>query len=313
MPSSSRLQREAHGKRRQTDQRTTLNVKSDNQLRLGGVYFGEKTPRALVDFYLKNGFSAAFDPNVEDEGLMAEILAAFKQADIVIAETPAFGINIADPNDELREANLDRICRRLERAEKVGARCCVGHGGTPNTPQMWQHNPDNFSQANIDRCVDGIQRILDAVRPQHTKFVIETESRILPDSPEIYLAMIEAVDRPGFAVHLDPVNIISSPRRFYFSGDFIRDCFDKLGPYITSCHAKDSQMVPGKQTHFEEVPPGDGDMDYATYLTELVGLGRDVPLLFEHFAEEDQNRAREYVYAQAAALGIPVRNSEHKR
>ena len=119
---------------------------------------------------------------------MAEILAAFKEADIVIAETPAFGINIADPNDELREANLDRICRRLERAERVGARCCVGHGGTPNTPKMWQHNPGNFSQANIDRCVDGIQRILDAVQPQHTKFVLETESRILPDSPEVYLA-----------------------------------------------------------------------------------------------------------------------------
>jgi sugar phosphate isomerase/epimerase len=72
-------------------------------------------------------------------------------------------------------------------------------------------------------------------------------------------------------------------------------------------------MVPGKQVHFEEVPPGDGDMDYATYLTELVGLGRDVPLLFEHFPEGDQNRAREYVYAQAAALGIAVRNSEYKQ
>ncbi len=197
--------------------------KPNHKLRLGGVCFADKTPQALVDFHLRNGFSAAFDPNVEDEGLMAEILAAFREADIVIAETPAFGINIADPNDELREANLDRICRRLERAERVGARCCVAHGGTPNTPRMWQHNPANFGQANIDRCVEGIQRILDAVQPQNTKFVLETESRILPDSPDIYLEMIQAVDRPGFAVHLDPVNITSSPRRFYCSGDFIRD------------------------------------------------------------------------------------------
>jgi sugar phosphate isomerase/epimerase len=287
-------------------------VEPDNQLRLGGVYFGEKTPEALVDFHLKNGFSAAFDPNVEDEGLMAEILAAFKEADIVIAETPAFGINIADPNDELREANLDRICRRLERAERIGSRCCVGHGGTPNTPRMWQHNPANFSQANIDRCVDGVQRILDAVQPQRTKFVLETESRLLPDNADVYLEMIEAVDRPSFGVHLDPVNITSSPRRFYFSGDFVRDCFQKLGPYVASCHAKDVKMLRGSQVHFEETFAGDGDLDYGAYLTELVGLGRGVPLLFEHFPERQQNWARDYVYEQAAALGIAVRNSEHR-
>ena len=286
---------------------------TDNQLRLGGVCFAEKTPRALVDFNLKNGFSAAFDPFVEDEGLMAEILAAFKEADIVIAETPAFGINIADPNDELREANLDRICRRLERAERVGARCCVAHGGTPNTPQMWQHNPGNFSQANVDRCVEGVQRILDAVQPQNTKLVLETESRILPDSPDLYLEMIQAVDRPGFAVHLDPVNITSSPRRFYYSGEFIRDCFQKLGPYVVSCHAKDIKMLRGAQVHFEETFCGDGGLDYGAYLTELAGLGRGVPLMFEHFPERQQNWARDYIYEQAAALGIPVRNSEYRQ
>ena len=287
-------------------------LQTDNLLRLGGVCFADKTPQALVDYYLQNGFSAAFDPNVEDKGLMAEILAAFQEADIVIAETTAFGINIADPNDELRERNLDRICRRLERAERIGARCCVAHGGTPNTPRMWQHNPANFSRANIDRCVEGVQRILDAVQPSTTKFVLETESRILPDSPDLYLEMIQAVDRPGFAVHLDPVNITSSPRRFYFSGDFIRDCFQKLGPYVASCHAKDIQMVGGKQVHFEETFAGDGDLDYATYLTELVGLGRDIPLLIEHSPEPEQNLARDYIYDCASALGISVRNSEYR-
>jgi sugar phosphate isomerase/epimerase len=241
---------------------------------------------------------------------MAEIRAAFKEADIVIAETAAFGINLADPNRELREQNIARICRRLERAEMVGALCCVAHGGTPNTPQMWMHNPANFAQATVDRTVDAIQRILDAVKPETTKLVLETESRILPDSPDLYLEIIQAVDRPGFAVHLDPVNITSSPRRFYFSGDFIRDCFHKLGPYVVSCHAKDIRMVNGAQVHFEETFAGDGGLDYRAYLSEIAKLDRDVPLMFEHFPERQQGWARDYIREQAAVLGMPIRHAQ---
>jgi sugar phosphate isomerase/epimerase len=286
--------------------------RTDDKLRLGGVCFAPKDPQSLVDYHLKNGFSAAFDPDVEDRVQMKEVVAAFREADIVIAETTAFGINMADPNDELREKNIARICRRLERAERVGALCCVAHGGTPNTPRMWQHNPGNFGQATIDRTVEAIQRILDAVQPESTTFVLETESRILPDSPDLYLEMIRAVDRPGFAVHLDPVNITSSPRRLYYSGDFVRDCFEKLGPYVVSCHAKDIKMVRGAQVHFEETFAGDGDLDYETYLSELVKLDRDVPLMIEHSPERQQGWARDYIYEQATALGIPVRHAEFR-
>ncbi len=285
-------------------------LRTDHPLRLGGVCFADKDPKSLVDYHLKNGFSAAFDPDIEDRVHMEEIKAAFKEADIVIAETAAFGINLADPNRELREQNIARISRRLERAEMVGAVCCVAHGGTPNTPQMWMHNPANLIQATIDRTVDAIQRILDAVKPETAKLVLETESRILPDSPDLYLEIIQAVDRPGFAVHLDPVNITSSPRRFYFSGDFIRDCFHKLGPYVVSCHAKDIKMVNGAQVHFEETFAGDGGLDYRAYLSEIAQLDRDVPLMFEHFPERQQGWARDYICEQAAALGLPIRHAQ---
>jgi sugar phosphate isomerase/epimerase len=284
-------------------------LRTDNQLRLGGVCFAGKDPRSLVDYHVKQGFSAAYDPEIEDRVQMEEVVAAFREADIVIAETPAFGINLADPNPKLWEQNIARLCRRLERAESVGALCCVAHGGTPNTPQMWMHNPANFGQATIDRTVVAVQRILDTVKPQTTKLVLETESRILPDSPDLYLEIIQAVDRPGFAVHLDPVNITSSPRRFYFSGDFIRDCFQKLGPYVVSCHAKDIKMVNGAQVHFEETFAGDGGLDYRAFLSEVVALDRDVPLMFEHFPERQQQWARDYVREQAAALSIPVRHA----
>jgi len=141
---------------------------------------------------------------------------------------------------------------------------------------------------------------------------LETENCYLPDNPDVYLEMIEAVDRPGFAVHLDPTNIISSVRRYYFSGDFIRECFAKLDPYIRSCHAKDIDM--GRTPNFlVRTFAGNGELDYDTFLTEIVKLEADVPLMIEHVTEPQMKWSRDYIYERAEAVGIRMKNSEFRQ
>ena len=288
-------------------------LRTDNKLRLGGVYFGKsKDPKSLVDYHLKHGLAAAYDPGVEDRVQMEEIKAAFKENDIVIAETGAFAINILETDPALLEQNISRICRRLERAEWIGSLCCVGHGGTVSSGRFGVQTPENFSQKSVDTIVQVVQRIMDTVKPEKTTFCMETESRYLPDSPEIYVELIEAVDRPGFAAHLDPINITSNPRRFYFSGDFIRGCFAKMGPHIMSCHAKDIQMVRNAQVRFEETFAGNGGLDFKAYISELVKTKNDAPLLHEHFPERQQNWALDFLYEQAAEVGVPIRNAEFR-
>ncbi len=284
-----------------------------NRLRIGGpVYVDERIPEKLVEAHLRSGFAAAFDPDVEDPALLEEIKAAYREADIVIAETGAFVINMLDPDEERRQANIDLICRRLERADRVGSLCCVAHGGSPNPRNLLAHNPENFSRATFAGIVEAVQQIIDRVEPTSTRFVLETESRILPDSPDIYLEILEAVDRSAFAVHLDPINITSSPRRFYFSGEFIRDCFSKLGPWIVSSHAKDIQMVPGAQVRFEETFCGNGGIDFDSYITELVRLESDVPLMIEHVTPRQLPWARAYLFQRAEAVGVEIRNGEYR-
>ncbi len=286
-------------------------LRTDNKLRVGGQCFAtDKTPEGLVTYHLRHGFSAAYDPGVEDTVLLEEIKAAYREAGIVIAETGAYALNILDTNPVLREQNFEKTCRRLERAERVGSLCCVGHGGTVSTGGWFAHNPENFSQASFDTTVSMVQRILDTVNPEHTTYVLETESRLLPDSPEIYRELVEAIDRPRFGVHLDPFNIISSPRRFYFSDDFIRQCFRLLGPYLVSCHSKDIKMVKDSQTHFHETFTGDGEIDYRAYIAEIVKLEQDVPMMIEHFPERQQDWGYGYIVEQAAAVGVTVRNAE---
>ena len=290
--------------------------RTDAKLRLGGPCFQkEKTPEALVKAHLQNGFAAAYDPGVEDSVLLDEILKAYEENDIIVAETGAYSINTLEADPAKLEENIQTIIRRLERAERVGSLCCVGHGGKVMRPDhpVPRHNPANFSQDSIDKIVKVSQRIVDAVNPVRTKYTLETESRYLPDNPDVYLEIIEAVDRPGFAAHLDPINITSNPRRYYFNGDFIRECFSKLGPYIRSCHSKDTMMVRHSQVRFDETYSGNGELDHGTFITEIVKLENDVPLMIEHVDAEQLELARDFLHNKAEEVGVTVRHSEFRK
>lgn len=59
------------------------------------------------------------------------------------------------------------------------------------------------------------------------------------------------VDRSAFGVHLGAINMITSPQRYFFNDDFLRECFTKLGPWIVSCHLKDILL---KQEYNPEMP-----------------------------------------------------------
>lgn len=53
--------------------------------------------------------------------------------------------------------------------------------------------------------------------------------------------------------------------------------------------------------HFDEVPPGEGNLDYATYLAEIERLGREVPLMLEHFSVPEYRRGFAHIKKIAGA------------
>jgi sugar phosphate isomerase/epimerase len=172
---------------------------------------------------------------------------------------------------------------------------------------------DNFSAENIEHNIRVIQRILDEVQPTKTKLVLETESYVLPDTPDLYLSMFKEINRPGFAVHLDPVNITLDPRKFYYNGDFLRECFAKLGPYIVSCHAKDTNLIDHATVQLTETYLGDGGIDYRTYLTQLDKLAQEPPLMIEHINEEQLPAALNYIFTLADELGLNFKHADKRR
>jgi sugar phosphate isomerase/epimerase len=267
-------------------------------MRLGGpVFNAPQDPEELARAHRSLGYGAAYCPEVDisDTQRIKDIRKAFAAEDVVIAETGAWCNIIAAENDK-REKNIDYVCRQLALADEVDALCCVDYVGTFEPGKDWGPHPDNMGQKGFDVTVEVTRKIIDAVKPTKAKFTLEMMQWVYPWNADSYIEIIEAVDREAFAVHLDPVNTITSPELYFDTGYVVRECFEKLGKWIVSCHAKDIIARGDLSLHLDETPPGTGNMDYRTYLEELNKLPGNVPLMLEHLETEEQyTAAREYI------------------
>ncbi len=260
-------------------------------MRIGAPVPDPGDPAAWAAEHKSRGYTAAYFPLNETaaDDLVAAYREAAKAADIVIAEVGAWS-NPMGPDAKAAQEALALCQARLALADAVGARCCVNISGNLGDP--WDgHHPRNLTPETFDLVVETTRKIIDAVKPTRTYYTLEPMPWMFPDSVDSYERLLAAVDRERFGVHLDPVNIISSPALYYNTRGLLQECFDRLGPHIRSCHAKDIRMSQRLTVHLEEVRPGLGVLDYATYLRELDRLPGEVPLMIEHLQTEEDYRA----------------------
>jgi len=264
-------------------------------------------PDLWISAVRRAGYTAAYAPlNPDaDDATVASYVRAAHAADIVITEVGAWS-NPIDPDPVKARAAIVKCQRNLDLAERLGARCCVNITGSRN-PARWD-GPfvDNFSRDTFDLIVQTTREIVDAVNPKRTFYTLETMPWIFPSSPDEYLELIQAIDRPGVAVHLDPVNMINSPARCYRNGEFLRECFAKLGPLIKSCHAKDIVLRDNLTVHLDECRPGTGVLDYPVFLGELAKLDPDIPLVLEHLPPGEYPLAADHLRSLARQHNIPL-------
>jgi len=277
-------------------------------MRLGGPLFEKHTdPVGWIAALKAAGYRAALCPvesDAEDAAVRAYAQAA-ADADIVIAEVGAWS-NPLSPDEAVRRKALAKCKEQLALADRIGARCCVNIAGSRGEKWDGPH-PDDLTAETFDMIVETVRDIIDEVEPTRSYYTLEPMPWMYPDSPDSYLDLLRAVDRKAFAVHLDPVNIVSSPQRFFNNAVLIRECFAKLGSHIRSCHAKDISLADKLTVHLDEVRPGLGGLDYRTFLEELAKLDRDMPLMIEHLpAQAEYELAAAHIRSVAADLGIPL-------
>ncbi len=284
-----------------------LTTIATHAIRLGAPVFGvSQDPEEIALAHVKLGYRAAYCPKValSDADRIRDIRTAFAKHDVVIAEVGVWN-NLLDADPAKRAADMAAVTEGLALAEAVGARCCVTRPGNFNATNPTGPHPKNVSRDFFDAVVENARKIIDAVKPKRAKFCYEAMFRSLPDSPDSYVELIKAVDRPGFGAHLDPCNLINSPRRFYDNAGLLNECFDKLGPWLVSCHAKDLAWEVGMSVHFREVCLGDGSLDYTTYLRRLAATAGDVPLMIEHMKDAaEYDKSRRWLLELGGKIGV---------
>lgn len=226
--------------------------------------------------------------------------------DVRIAEVGVWR-NPFDPANG--QKNLEYAKRQLALADRLAVPCCVNIVGTISQAGWDAADKSNFSGETYERIISSIREIIDDVKPKTAYYCIEPMPWMIPDSPEVYLKLIQDVDRDHFAAHMDFVNMINCPRRFLDADGFIESSFAKLAPYIKSTHLKDSRMhLTRLTTVLEECAPGEGALNFGMILRTIDQyLPKDAPVLLEHMTTFEAYQKAYQVVADAAEKAcIPI-------
>jgi sugar phosphate isomerase/epimerase len=284
-------------------------TKDATSIRLGGPLFTKtENPDDWIKALKVYGYRAAYCP-VDISASQEEIKAyknAAKKADIIISEVGVWKNPISPDESERKEA-LESCIKCLQLADEIGANCCVNTSGSRNETYWAGPHMENLTDETFNMVVEMTRKIIDAVKPSHTYFTLEAMPWAFPYNVNSYLRLIKAIDRKGFAVHLDPVNLVVSPEVYFNNADMIKDCFARLGPFIRSCHAKDIILREEIYTpHLDEVRAGLGKLNYNVFLKELSKL-KDIPLMMEHLeTEEEYKAAAEFIRGVGRNNGISL-------
>ena len=220
-----------------------------------------------------------------------DVFMAYKkaadEAGLTIAEVGVWRNTLAADSVE-RQQWIDYAVRQLRMADAIGAICCVNVVGTPYGPRWDGGYRENFSRELWDMAVKMIRLIIDTARPKYTKFSIESMPWMIPSSPDEYLHLIEDVDRTEFGTHLDVVNMITTPQRYFYNDEFLRECFEKLHGTIVSCHLKDILLKPEYTFQLQECACGEGTLDINLYAQLANAENPNMPMIIEHLTTDKE-------------------------
>ncbi len=228
-----------------------------------------------------------------------EKITAYKNAAdaavLTIAEVGIWRNTLAADLDE-RQRMIDYAVEQVKMADRIGARCCVNVVGTPYGPRWDGGYRENFSEELWTMAVKMIQEVIDRAQPKHTKFSIESMPGMIPSSPDEYVRLINEVNRDAFGAHLDVVNMITSPDRYFFNDRFLEECFTKLKGKICSCHLKDINLKQEYTFQLEECACGKGTLDIELFAKLASAEDEEMPMIIEHLTTDEEYIASvEYV------------------
>ena len=141
--------------------------------------------------------------------------------------------------------------------------------------------PHDRRSTDYIEVVEAVRSVCDYCREHGHTLHLETGQ----EPADILLGFLQDVERDNLFINFDPANMI-----LYGCGEPL-EALRTVGKYVRSVHCKDAIWSdrPG-EIWGEEVPVGEGDVDFPRYLAVLKDLGYEGPLTVEREIPQEPDR-----------------------
>jgi L-ribulose-5-phosphate 3-epimerase len=171
--------------------------------------------------------------------------------------------------DEKWPENWRNIQAAADIAQKLGLKLVTFHAG---------FLPHESSDPRLQTLLQRISQIADLFAGKGIDLGFETGQ----ETAETLGAFLQQLNKPNVGVNFDPANMI-----LYDKGDPIA-ALQALSPWLKQCHIKDAVKTKTPGAWGEEVPVGDGEVDWPAFLETLDELHFQGNLAIEREAGEQR-------------------------
>jgi sugar phosphate isomerase/epimerase len=267
----------------------------DSRLAVCSWSLQAKDPQNLLDLLQGTGIhrlQIALDPLREEPAVWGDLPQLCHQRGVTIV-SGMFGTVGEDYStlesiqrtggvvpDSTWAQNWRNIQATAELAQKLGLKLVTFHAG---------FLPHDAADPRFRTLFDRITQIADLFASKHIDLGFETGQ----ESAATLGHFLRHLNKPNIGVNFDPANLL-----LYDKGDPVA-ALQELGPWLKQCHMKDAVKTKIPGTWGEEVPVGQGQVDWPAFLRTLEKLKFRGNLVIEREAGSqrvaDIGAAREYL------------------
>jgi len=240
----------------------------------------------------------AADPRGEEAAVAAAFerwAAAYAREGIEICGVGGY-LNLLHPDPERRQRNHRLFRSYLRGTKAIGCRYISTETGSYAPTGEWDFDPRNRTPEAWEDLRRVTEDMVEAAAREDVVILYEPYIVNVCATPELGAQLVREINSPHLALLMDPTN--------WFEAEQVRpECvraviergFAAERGLFRLAHAKDvAPPAPGSRK--PALPgPGQGILDYATYVRLLTEHGYTGPLIIEHLTEDEIPAAAAYV------------------
>lgn len=188
--------------------------------------------------------------------------------------------NMVHPSDAKRKTGRSGFAAIAATAKRMGTNLITVCTGSKDPTDQWRHHNENSDPATWTEMCREFEFVLDLAERHDLTVGVEPERANVVRSPRNAAKLLKDFPGSRLRIVLDPANVLEGVAvddRYAI----LDEAFDLLGPAIVMAHAKD------RNPNGKVVPAGRGIVDWNFFLSGLMRVGFDGPLISHGISESD--------------------------